>query len=214
MVKKRIEWIDFAKILVMLLVMTEHLGLANRDIRDFIVSFHMPVFFFISGIFNSNRLPWSEFIKKNLYRLILPVILWHIIAMLTWEPFIFYITNRQQWFDAYVSSQIGFISGYSCGFGWFMICLLWLKILDRILSEIKYGKYIGFVILPMACYFISSYAKIPFYLLNAFMAYPFFVLGMLSKEKMLKIDTDITPPPFFIRILNRDIRSTGAISVF
>lgn len=69
MTKKRIEWLDFARVFVMFLVIVDHLGLENRFIRDFIWSFHMPAFFFISGIFHSNKLPWGEFLKKNFFRL-------------------------------------------------------------------------------------------------------------------------------------------------
>ncbi|WP_367400076.1 acyltransferase family protein [Segatella copri] len=64
MTKKGIEWLDFARVFVMFLVIVDHLGLENRFIRDFIWSFHMPVFFFISGIFHSNKLPWGSSSRK------------------------------------------------------------------------------------------------------------------------------------------------------
>lgn len=185
--KQRIEWLDFAKVLTMLFVIIEHLGLENRDIRDFIVSFHMPVFFFISGVLNSNKLLYKDFILKNFYRLLLPVLLWHIIGMFTWEPLALFFTDRTNWIDKYLDAQIAFISGYSCGFGWFMICLFWLKIIDRILDRYKFGRYFGIVFLPMACYIIQLYIKIPFYILNAFMVYPFFAAGYYSKGKLLNI---------------------------
>lgn len=183
--KQRIDWLDFAKILTMLFVIIDHLGLENRGIRDYIWSFHMPVFFYISGIFNSNKLTWTDFIKKNFYRLLLPVILWHIIGMFTWEPLISFFTDRTNWLDKYLDAQVAFVSGYSCGFGWFMICLFWLKIIDRILDRYKFGRHFGIAILPLACYFIHLYIKIPFYVLNAFMAYPFFAMGYYSKDRLL-----------------------------
>lgn len=183
--KQRIDWLDFAKILTMLFVIIGHLGLENRDIGDFIVSFHMPVFFYISGIFNSNKYSWTDFFKKNFYRLLLPVILWHIIGMFTWEPLVTIFFDRSNWLDKYLDSQIAFFSGYSSGFGWFMICLFWLKFIDRVLNKYKFGRYYGIVILPLACYFIHLYIKIPFYVLNAFMAYPFFAMGYYSKDKLL-----------------------------
>ena len=47
--KTRIEWIDFAKGLTILLVVVGH-TISNGLIRGSIFSFHMPLFFFLSGI--------------------------------------------------------------------------------------------------------------------------------------------------------------------
>lgn len=183
MTKKRIEWLDFARVFVMFLVIVDHLGLENRFIRDFIWSFHMPVFFFISGIFHSNKLPWGEFLKKNFFRLLLPVVLWHIISMCSWDPIFYYVTDHSNWLSHYVQAQVDFVTGNICGFGWFMICLFWLKVIDKLLANLKYGG-VCCILLPLICYCINTEIRIPFYVLNAFMAYPFFKFGFYMKGRL------------------------------
>ena len=82
---KRYTWIDLAKVLTMLLVVYDYLGLENRDVAAWIWTFHMPVFFLISGMFFSTKRSLGEQIKKDLKHLLLPLLLWHIIASLTWS---------------------------------------------------------------------------------------------------------------------------------
>lgn len=49
MSKKRIEWIDIAKGITILLVVIGH-GAINGALRGIIFSFHMPLFFILSSI--------------------------------------------------------------------------------------------------------------------------------------------------------------------
>ena len=60
---KNILWVDIAKFIAMFLVVLEHVVLAFKMqdsvvigyIRNVIVTFHMPVFFFISGYLYKQR---------------------------------------------------------------------------------------------------------------------------------------------------------------
>ena len=46
----RIEWIDIAKGIAIILVVYGHAGLANIPLREkWVCAFHMPFFFFISS---------------------------------------------------------------------------------------------------------------------------------------------------------------------
>ena len=50
--KKRIEYIDYARGIAMLLVILGHcFQSVEYTLNHFILSFHMPLFFFLSGIF-------------------------------------------------------------------------------------------------------------------------------------------------------------------
>lgn len=46
---QRILYIDYVKALAMILVIMGHVNFANHDIKAWVYSFHMPVFFFITG---------------------------------------------------------------------------------------------------------------------------------------------------------------------
>ena len=56
-------WIDWAKVMGIYLMVLGHGGLVNADIRQFIFSFHMPLFFILSGYLYKQR-SFSETSKK------------------------------------------------------------------------------------------------------------------------------------------------------
>ena len=49
--KSRIIFIDWARLIGIFLVILGHLNLKNQTANTMINSFHMPLFFFLSGIF-------------------------------------------------------------------------------------------------------------------------------------------------------------------
>ncbi len=62
--KERIEWIDIARALTMFCVIVGHIT-PGGDIHTFMYSFHVPAFFFLSGIFASCR---DSFLKHTVKR--------------------------------------------------------------------------------------------------------------------------------------------------
>lgn len=76
---KRIEWIDISKGLGMILVVLGHTGIAqfSQVTYDLIYSFHMPLFYFLSGLcFNSNKYnKFIIYIKRRWKTLIVPFLI-------------------------------------------------------------------------------------------------------------------------------------------
>lgn len=76
--KNRIEWIDFAKGLTIILTIIGHTVGADRNgsnLRGIIFSFHMPLFFVLSATTYKFSVNFSDFIrktKKAAYHLLLP----------------------------------------------------------------------------------------------------------------------------------------------
>lgn len=69
--KQRIDSIDIARGMAMLLVIIQHCGAFSQ----FILSFHMPLFFMVSGLVvtaNKPSLPFWQDVTKNLQRLLVP----------------------------------------------------------------------------------------------------------------------------------------------
>ena len=60
---KRIEWIDVSKGIGIILVLIGHISL-NGGLNKFIYSFHMPLFFILSG-FTFNLAKKEKFIKNK-----------------------------------------------------------------------------------------------------------------------------------------------------
>jgi len=71
---KRIEYIDIARGIGILLVVLAHNDFAYVSVfaHKLIYSFHMPLFFFLSGYFLNVSIPFVEFVKKRFNTLLKP----------------------------------------------------------------------------------------------------------------------------------------------
>lgn len=94
MLKKRIDFFDNCKFFLMLLVVVGHFfepytasSPICRSLFLFIYSFHMPAFFFLSGLFDGRNTPLSKRLHKALYYLVLYIVLKVTITLVRW-PFV------------------------------------------------------------------------------------------------------------------------------
>ena len=71
--KKRIDYFDIAKGIGIILMILGHMSLQNEYLKNFIYSFHMPLFFIISGYFFKQR-DNKVCMKNILKKLIVPYI--------------------------------------------------------------------------------------------------------------------------------------------
>lgn len=71
---KRIEALDIARGIGILLVVLGHndLGALSPFLHRFIYSFHIPLFFFLSGYFVNTSLPFVDFFKKRFHAVLKP----------------------------------------------------------------------------------------------------------------------------------------------
>lgn len=81
----RIKWIDNLKFMGIYLVVLGHLDI-SQTILNYIYSFHMPLFFFISGyLFNiSYYKNYFDFLKKKFKIIIIPYFIFSIISYILW----------------------------------------------------------------------------------------------------------------------------------
>ena len=92
MSKGRIQWIDFARGLVVIFIVFGHV-MPDCDARTIIFTFHIPFFFIMAGyVLNVEK--WSQkfgdFTKKIAKRLLLP----YIIAEVLWYPIWFIFSHE------------------------------------------------------------------------------------------------------------------------
>ena len=73
---KRIEYIDIAKGIGILLVVMGHndFGLVSPFFYKFIYAFHMPLFFFVSGMFFKAEIPFLTLVRRRFETLLKPYI--------------------------------------------------------------------------------------------------------------------------------------------
>jgi fucose 4-O-acetylase-like acetyltransferase len=71
---KRIEYLDIARGIGILLVVLGHndLGALSPFLHKFIYSFHIPLFFFLSGYFINTSLPFLDFLRKRFHAILKP----------------------------------------------------------------------------------------------------------------------------------------------
>lgn len=80
---KRIHYLDYAKGIAIILVVLGHI-FSGGNVKTYIYSFHMPLFFIISGyLFNySNVKSFKEFINKKIKAYLIPYVTFSIINIL------------------------------------------------------------------------------------------------------------------------------------
>ena len=84
---KRLLFADYMKAFGIILVVLGHINFANSAVKPWIYAFHMPLFFFVTGLLQKENLQLPDGMKKgnilwrNLWRLIIPFVLWGLIYM-------------------------------------------------------------------------------------------------------------------------------------
>lgn len=200
MKKKRIIWVDWLKVIAIWMVVVGHFspGLS----KSFIYSFHVPVFFLISGYLYRTSL---GFWKKLLNKLIIPYLL--ICASQYIIKFLIYFINCKSFSGSILNMQphwwfvnviIGFHSGKTLGglFGtegcsvmWFVYSLIIIWIIEH------YCRKVSSIVMILITALIGLYLHISdinhgsgFF--NAFLCYPFFRFGIIIFKH--NIDSKIT----------------------
>lgn len=154
MATNRLEWVDTAKGLGLLLVFIGHLKTPFG--ATWVYTFHMPLFFFLSGLVYKH-IYWSEFIGKRFKRLVIPYFSLGVVIFLVW--FIIYAfqgkCNAEYWdmlHDFLV--QRGFWTV------WFLAALFVASILQwAVVSIAKDKKLLIFILSSVLCLLAFIYYR-------------------------------------------------------
>ena len=191
--KKRIAWIDIAKGITILTVIWSHSLPFGCLPRNLIFSFHMPLFFILSGFTlkpAKNVKDLIERTKKDFLRLIVPVILATILVSIlaiilrgsTISAEIHNIIYKLFW-----ANGVSFADGLpSMGMPWFLVALFISKLLLRILSLLFKSD---FELVGMLCGLIgmmlgAKHIWLPFNFDMALVCMIFVAGGMLARKYM------------------------------
>lgn len=141
MTQKRFDYIDIAKGLGILMVVWAHILLTGWSHR-FIYAFHMPLFFFLSGmLFQRQKYPsFMNFVAHRAKRLLLPYVIYSVVTWCMWAVFQYlrhgdvtsYVMPLLQTFIAQGSGA--FIAHNSAL--WFIPCLFLVEILYFFISRL------------------------------------------------------------------------------
>jgi fucose 4-O-acetylase-like acetyltransferase len=197
--KRRIEYIDIAKGIAMLLIVIQHVltyyPQKLQVLEPFFSGFRVPVFFVLSGLFFSSYSSFKLFLIKKVNTLIIPFIFFYLTFSVFLPNFLFIIGYKglRQVDSLGIMSIFNFIKGrgYSNNPVWFLLALFWIFIFFYgIVYITKKSKYqdilivLSSILLGTLGYVIGSY-KIDLILNidNALTAIPYFCFGYIIKMK-------------------------------
>lgn len=182
----RYEFIDISKGIGILMVVWAHILLVGVS-HSVIYAFHMPLFFFISGLLFNKEKYFSlvHFIKQRTKRLFVPYLWYSIVTWCIWACFRYF---RNDDVDSYLMPLLQtFIAQGSGAYIvhnsalWFIPCLFAVEVLYFLFS--KFNEWItlmlSFAVAIVGCILINVYGDsylflLPWNLDAAFFALPFY----------------------------------------
>lgn len=176
--KKRIEWIDLAKGICILLVMWWHIkelfsnkGIADRDMFLSVCTyFRMPLYFFLSGLFFKTYSGYLDFLVRKTNKLLIPFVTFALLGIaysLAWPQ---KLPTTYTWDFLYPFLPV-----------WFLWCLFLMNNLFYLVVRMSQGSLLTLYVSICAMGFIGFYSGENYinllHLRSALTAMPFFVLG-------------------------------------
>ncbi|MBF0505103.1 MAG: acyltransferase family protein [Candidatus Omnitrophica bacterium] len=215
---ERVAWLDTAKALGIFLVILGHHKI-NSTILIWIYSFHMPLFFFISGyLFNPEKYPvFSSFFVKKFRTLIIPYFFFSLFSYLFWllivhKLSIHGLSLRMDPIKPLISIIYGIgVNGWEQPLDkalWFLLCLFVAEILFWKINSCCNRKQlplmiIGLVILSFILS-ILNLPKLPWSVDVAITASVFYGIGFLYKDMVMiwMNNKNFIPSLLFLLIIN------------
>lgn len=188
--KARIDWIDMAKGLGMICVIYSHMC-TGHTIYKWMYSFHLPLFFFLSGFVFSTKASFGVFVKRKIKTILLPYFALAI-PMILMEG-ILTRAPGQNLLIRFAQLGAAVLLQKRLWTLWYLACLFLLNLLFYPLAKyIKRGWSLAAISLALGAFGIL-YAKTdgPALLWNldvCFPALPFFAAGYLAKQHYEKLE--------------------------
>jgi len=192
---KRITSIDIVKGIAIIMVVYGHVmqGMAHRNLMympfhifsdTFIYSFHMPAFFFASGLFarlNANTSS-TVLIQKKGEQLLWPYLLWALISLVT-SPFVSQYTSVGSHSQVFKDVISGIVLGTQSWFLWTLFFVYVIGILTR-----KVDRRLLLLISLALYYMMHFYGSIlPGSANRIFTMLPYFVLSSRWSDEITRI---------------------------
>ena len=159
----RIDYFDIVKGIGILCVIAGHMGISPID--SVVFTFHMPLFFLISGYFISTKISFKDFCNKKFKQLLFPYIFTSICLILLKIPVNFVLGNSKNIPNEVLNTAIAAFYGSGSNnvkmpFGiemigaiWFLLALLWALIIVKYAIKFKWSA--GLILIIAIISYIS-----------------------------------------------------------
>lgn len=196
--KNRINWIDYSKVVLIILVVLGHSPLLPYELDLLICGFHMPAFFIISGYLHKCQPTITSCIIKNGRRLLIPAILFSLICYIYWLSS--FLLNAPFSLEECVLKPLYGLFFYDvevatpvCGVIWFLVVLfLCFFIIDFVVNNFR---IIGIITISVCCilatiifsYFEYKDFQYGFYVQRTVISFPYVALGFILRQRNIGI---------------------------
>lgn len=209
----RIEFIDLAKGICILLVVVVHVMPQLAENMEFLGCLRMPLYFCLSGLFYKDYESVGNFMIKKINKILIPFVAWYIIGYIIYYAGRIVVSSSSEatfhFYDILYQNEIFNLPI------WFLLCLFWSNMWFTIVHRIFKVWY-----LQAASIFILAYMGLQLsernilnflYLGSSLTCLPFFYIGYIFKRTtLLYPDTD-KKTDFYIMLLSL---SVGALFAF
>jgi fucose 4-O-acetylase-like acetyltransferase len=197
---QRESWVDYAKAIGIILVVYGHVarGLHNSQITmnehfykladNFVYSFHMPLFFFLSGLYfvkSFDKRTTKEFVFSKIDTIVYPYILWSLIQGLTEATLSAYTNGTVTYAEVFVllwQPRQQF---------WFLYALVLIFLFSAIIYRyVKINKTNTFLLMSFVLLISKSYIPWTLYTNYIFTYLIYFAAGMFFQEHNIKNQLD------------------------
>lgn len=195
---KRLDWIDVMRGIGIFLVVFAHIYQKDgNDINRIIYTFHMPLFFFLSGyVYQNIDEPLHEYFLRKCRSIVVPYFVWAVLSFVYWAL----LERRFRSEAAYISVAKAFAGIFYGDYEWLMFnVVLWflpvlfgVEIAFAVLMRLKIHRYfkIGILIISTVPGILLADAGLPWGINKIFRYIIFYAAGyacrLLAKEQMSK----------------------------
>lgn len=181
----RIEFVDLAKGVCILLVVIFHLGIP-LDIPKIDI-LRMPLYFLLSGLFFKDYGSFSNFIIQKSNKILIPFIFFYFLSCLyfnfLYKPFAPEGTAAMGFLDPFIKRDFFNVTL------WFLLSLFWANILFWLIYKIfvkEWMRAVSVFLIGVSGYLLfRNSIQLPLFIDPALTALPFFYMGYLLKKTPL-----------------------------
>ena len=167
--KQRIEWLDNLRAVAIFFVVLGHTVGLPGYVEKLIFSFHMPIFFWISGLFAKESIrdeSFSGFLSKRWRKRLIPYLSFSIISYVAWFFLFRHFGNQAELNISPIRPLIGFFYGNGINNWlvyntvlWFFLCLFVTEIFFYFTIKVPSRVW---MILALAVFSIAGYLDVYF----------------------------------------------------